>query len=149
MDIIFYKTESANNVVNKVLTDDITLTGQMNGEIDVINPTIRVASNVLIEHNYCYIPDFKRYYYVTRDNIVRKGIHTFYMNVDVLMSFRNEIFDILALLERQESPDYSNPYYDSGYVLDSRETTEKINFTSPFNNGEYVLITIKGGGVNN
>ena len=66
-----------------------------------------------------------------------------FFDVDVLMSFKNDILQLTAVVDKQSEVDVGNEYID-----DSSLVTENImfktvyNFSSGFNDtGEYILIT--------
>ena len=64
--ISLFKTDSENNRVVKVLTDEKQLSGELRNQTSVLNPTIRIESTDNISgYNYCYISEFGRYYYIT------------------------------------------------------------------------------------
>lgn len=90
MNIIFYKTVSPENVIDKVLTDTTTKTGNLQEDTDIIRPSIEFNFNP-VGFNYAYIADFERYYYVR--SIVNTGGSTWRVDfeVDPLMSFKDQI----------------------------------------------------------
>ena len=47
MKIIFYKTTSEYNRVEKVLVAPLEVEGKLRNEVDVINPTIELTTDVL------------------------------------------------------------------------------------------------------
>ena len=52
--------------------------------------------------NYAYIPEFNRYYFINDIISVRKNIWQLVMNVDVLMSYKDEILNLDAFVTRNE-----------------------------------------------
>ena len=52
--------------------------------------------------NYAYIPEFNRYYFINDIISVRKNIWQLIMNVDVLMSYKDEILKLDAFVTRNE-----------------------------------------------
>lgn len=91
MQIDFYKTKTESTALNKVLTDNFSITGSLRDECDILNPIIEFNfDNRLLSHNYAYIPAFNRYYYITGVKVVGKLV-TLKMHVDVLMSHKDEI----------------------------------------------------------
>lgn len=142
MEIKFYKTTSENNRLDKILTDEKIIQGSCRDSIQVTNPVITIKGYVK-DYNYCYIEAFKRYYYVEATTMVG-GLTTMVLTVDVLTSFKDKIRLLESLLEKQESS-HNNPYWNDGYVVDQRPTMDKIPFQNNFDDGEFILITIKGG----
>lgn len=143
MNIIFYKTESENNRVDKILTDEYSMDGNMRDEINITNPIVTFMSNV-IDFNYCYIPLLNRYYYVDSVVALRHSYYMVRLSCDVLMTYKDSIKNMMALIERQENT--NNPYINKDYVVESREEVKSYKFENNFDNdGEYILITVRGG----
>ena len=91
MEIRLYKNTSEDRQINKNLMDEIVLTGSIRDDsVDIMDPIITVNSNIAyIDYNYCYIPDFHRYYFFSAPpTIVRTGVFQLLLHVDVLMSFK-------------------------------------------------------------
>ena len=65
----------------------------------------------IVTCNYVYIPDFNRHYFVNDITIVRNNLYRLSLHVDVLMSYKNEISNVNALVSRNEF-DYDPDIYD-------------------------------------
>lgn len=61
-------------------------TGTIRGDASEDNMEFDVAGDV-IDQNYCYIPTFRRFYWITERNVYRTGITTLTLTSDPLMSF--------------------------------------------------------------
>ena len=80
--------------------------------IDLVNPRILVTSDCPINCNYCYIPDFARYYYTTVE-VVRAGLYLLSMHCDVLTSHIVDIKSAKAVASRTKEAgetDNINPF---------------------------------------
>ena len=69
MDIKFYKNKSAPNIIPKALEYKFTAGATLKNNTSVMNPIITVnlsEYNLVIQTNYIYITNFKRYYYIGR-----------------------------------------------------------------------------------
>lgn len=146
MNIYFYNNNSENNVLNKSLSNEYLLTGFLRDSSDIRNPTIKVNTNDnIIGYNYCYIPKFNRYYFITDITIVRTGIYDITLKCDVLMSFRNEILESYAIIN-STTTDKTNKYLSSDiYKSLVKDFTSVIQFPSGLlDSGEYILITAGG-----
>lgn len=75
-------------------------------EIDVVDSTpddvVYAIINRLTGCNYAYIPDFNRYYFITDIISIRNNIWRLNMQVDVLMSYKNQIKQLNAFVNRNE-----------------------------------------------
>lgn len=69
----------------------------------IFNPTIQISTDVsIIEYTYCYIEDFKRYYFITNIVAIRNGLWSLSLSEDVLMSFKEDILNQTCIVARNE-----------------------------------------------
>lgn len=71
----------------------------------IVDNDVPVTIYDIIENfdcNYAYIPAFKRYYYITNIVSESNSLWRLYMEVDVLMSFKDKIFNTKAFIGRNE-----------------------------------------------
>lgn len=129
-EIIFYQNNAESIVVDKqpYLIEVMRLTGTLRNSTSIINPTIMVDidlnRNVVINNevfvvsngnrviysmeealfvaNYCYIPKFNRYYYITDIVSVRSDLWSISMSIDVLTSYLDSILEQEMLISRNE-----------------------------------------------
>lgn len=146
--ITLYKTQSENRKVTKTLYDGVQLTGNLREESDIVHPVILIEGNY-IGHNYCYISEWGRYYYIRDVELVRTNLIRLTLEVDVLMSFKDSIKKESAILDKQARILDANMYIDDGdWVIQNNEFIQIKNFPNGFNNeGEFILI-VAGGGLN-
>lgn len=143
MEVRFYNNMSDSRKINKELIAGDICEGQLRDSVSIMNPVVRVESDGIIRYNYAYIPEFQRYYTITDRTCVREDIWDITMEVDVLMSFRNDIINLQAIVDKQSSSAIGDEYIDDGsLVADNVMFTTVYPFTSGFNStGEYILIT--------
>lgn len=146
MEIKLYKTSSPRKKLVKDLTDGITLTGTLRGQSSVMSPSLQIQDIAVIGYNYCYIPDFGRWYYINDINALRANLFELSLGIDVLMTYAAEIRNNTAIIDRTESGTTANVYIDNGtFVNTSKLETETYNFSGGFNDTpEYILITAGG-----
>lgn len=97
------------------------------------------------QYNYCYIPEFKRYYYINDIISFRNNFWEIHCRVDVLMSFKDSILSSYAILDESTKTGVNN--YLSNDVWNSmvKDKTTIIQFQKGLSeNGEYILITAGG-----
>lgn len=137
MVITLYKNSSDNNVIDKVLTDPLIIEGHLRDSSNIETPNINLQGTVK-DYNYCYIPNFYRYYYI--ENITLQGkITVISCEVDVLMTYKDDIRNSYGLMTKGIN---FNPYYDGGYQNENRDTYRQFNFQNPFNaEGNIILVT--------
>lgn len=130
MDIIFYKSTNEVNSFPKSLTDGVTISGSLRSECDILNPVIEFTGiGVDIPYNYCYIPTFKRYYFITEARSIRNDIVRLSMHVDVLQSWVNDILKQECIIARQEYS-FNNNIEDNMTPLEHRVSYDYANLYS-------------------
>lgn len=128
MNIDLYKTSDNNNVVNKTLTNQISRNCEIIEMTNILQPVLKIKG--LYNHNYCYIPFFSRYYYIT-DISYHNGISYLYLRVDVLMTYKEEIKNLECLVIRQENT-YNNNLPDNNLLKQIRKQEEQKVLSSVF-----------------
>lgn len=143
MEVIFYYNTSDSRVINKNLIEGETFTGDPQNIVDIMSPEIRFDDAGVMKFNYAYIPDFQRYYLVNNITSYREGIWDISFSVDVLMSFRNHILQLPAIVDKQSNEVNGDEYIDDGsLVSDNLMFTTVYNFPDGFNDTpEIILIT--------
>lgn len=150
MKITFYKCSAENKRVDKTnyLTGLYTIEGSFRDSSDVIDPVVTIEHDdfAFQLYNYCYIYKFKRYYYITEIKSIRTGLWQISLHCDVLYTWRAELANELAILEKSSNLGDSNPYLDDGtFVMDSRKNVKVVPFPTPLNEeGNYILICAGG-----
>lgn len=101
MDIILYNNTDDNRKLNKTLTAIKTISARLKDDTDIMHPVIELdAANLPPTANYCYIADFKRYYYINQQGIKIGRDLTLTLSVDVLMSFKDVISNSVVVARR-------------------------------------------------
>lgn len=146
MEIKLYKTSSPRKKLVKDLTDEITLVGTLRAQSSVMSPTFTVQDTSVVGYNYCYIPDFGRWYYINGIDALRANLYELSLGIDVLMTYAADIRNNTAIIDRTQNGTSANVYIDNGtFVNTSKLETDTYNFTNGFNdNPEYILITAGG-----
>ena len=144
--ISLFKTASENNRVVKDLTDEKQLSGELRNQTSVLNPKIRIESAENIAgYNYCYIPEFGRYYYIVDITSVRTRVWEVSMRCDVLMSYKDEIKGLNAILDNTQENGLNNYLASSNWVnLVKTKTDIKVFPSGLSEQSEFILITAGG-----
>lgn len=133
MNIFFYTSSAEPNSFPKVLGDAIRYQGELRDECDILNPVLTIEGlNPDTTFNYCYIPDFKRYYFITESSVVRTGLMELVLHVDVLQSWSGQILEQEGVILRNE------------YDFNSMITDELVNIF-PDNTGEIIKFARSSG----
>ena len=146
MEIKLFKTSSPREKLVKELTDGITLVGTLRAQSSVMAPTFTVQDTTVIGYNYCYIPDFGRYYYINGINALRANLFELSLGIDVLMTYAEAIRKNYAIVDKVQSFGAAYNYINDGsFINTNRMNQEIMNFSGGFNeNGEFILITAGG-----
>lgn len=150
--VTFYNNASNNHVFNPALTQLAQFDVYFKDQIDVENPDIYVQSDAsIINANYCYIPQFGRYYHCKAVGDVNQTIH-FICQSDPLVSFKTGILACPAVISR-------NPWHYDKYLHDNKMPIESRTVRSSFkfpnteifngNSNCYILTTLGPGGTVN
>lgn len=104
-DINLYQSSAEVNRVDKTdyLTSVGTLSGALREECSIIAPSITFRLTTVPTFNYVYIAAFGRYYYVTGITSVSKDIWRMALSCDVLMTWKDDIRALTAVIARQEN----------------------------------------------
>ena len=112
------------------------------GNMDIQSPIISLqldSFTEVINFNYIYIPELRRYYYVENSTIREDGFVQIQCRVDVLKSFKTDILASTQYVERQENKcSYQVP--DNGYTIKSNRNLTIKNFGSEIINPNYDFI---------
>jgi hypothetical protein len=143
MEIKLYYNSSDNRCIKKNITNEFSITGTLRESTSIVNPEITVVSSDPLRYNYCYISAFQRYYYINNVVSEKNGVWKLIMEVDPLMSFKNDILALKVVVSKQSSLTNGDEYIDDGsLVTDNLMFKTVYNFANGFNNNsEYILIT--------
>lgn len=147
MNIILFNSNADPIVVDKTefLSNRLELNGTLRGSANLLYPVIDIEADY-INHNYCYIEEFNRYYYISDITNIRNNLWRLNLSVDVLYSYKNNILNTNAWIGRSASN------YDS-YIKDPLEpftwqrfsTTDNlflINELSIHNGGCFYIVAV-------
>lgn len=140
MNIVLYQNSSENNAINKNLTELETLFGSLREESSIINPVINIAhiDEYISSMNYAYIPEFNRYYFITDVESVRAGLWRVSFHVDVLYTYREQIKNNNAIIERNEI-EYDLKLNDGLFKTQQNPRIAQFMFPAGFDTWNYVL----------
>lgn len=137
------------------ISDDIHLDASFNivtseddnvVDVSLINIITKEEKTILATKiNYVYIEEFDRYYFVEDMIVVRNDLYQLNLRVDVLMSFKNDILDLSALVLRNEN-DYNLEIDDPMCRFESNVNTEITTIANDLfsdnEDNQYVVTTV-------
>ena len=134
-------------MIDKPLTNGVEIEGALREQTSILNPMFTIRTAIIPSYNYCFIPSFNRYYFITDIESVNNELVKIECKVDVLKSYATDIKQSLAKSKQAIS---NNPYYDKIEIGQEVRTTQQIiNFpNTPFDEiGSIILVAINGTGV--
>ena len=145
MNLTLYVNNSEKNKIGKNLTNDFLLSGTLRDATNIINPVILIELNEIGNYNYCYIPNFNRYYFITDITVIRTGLFAISLMVDVLESFKTNIKNLSVIILNTQNVGTNNYLPSQVFCNNVKSRTDIINFPNGLNDsGEFILITAGG-----
>lgn len=145
MYINLYNSSSPSNYVNKHITQVASLEGTLREPTSIIDPVIVIERDTPMGFNYVHIPVFNRYYFVTGISSETNNLVAISMHVDVLMTYKEQILQMEAVIKRQENS--YNLYLDDGIFKAYQNPKHKLlSFPNGFTDFSYILALAGNGG---
>lgn len=144
MNIDFYQNKSDDRVVSKSLDSVSTLSScEIKEDCSILNPVFLVSGSVssFADVNYCYVPDFLRYYYITDIKTAGNGMTEISCRVDVLMSFSAAFLERDAIVARNQN-EFNLMLDDSEFRLYANPHIITNAFNSGFSDPTYIITTL-------
>lgn len=141
MIIRMYNNSSDSNILDKTLNNMVEYPVKIKGTIDILRPTIQMQIKEKFIYNYCYIPDFNRYYYIDSIEVFPNNLYELRLKCDVLMSFKDSIIGSIGILKRK----VYNGYIESGISEVKKEVKiYNSDVTIDIEKRNTIMVTIGG-----
>lgn len=152
MKIEVYKSTADNRVVDKSNFMTIIFSNDncvLKKDTSIMN--IELSFSVTIEQinklkncNYVYVQELESYYYINDIRFEKGNICTLICSEDVLMTYKNEIYLLDCIIERQEN-NFNTYLDDPEYKVYNYRRIQTLEFPNGFdkNNCQFIL-TIAG-----
>lgn len=145
MQITLYKTPSTSNTIGKTLESETPIANVLlKDKTDIKNPVLKLKSDdSIFGFNYCYIPNFKRFYFINNIRVFPNSIYELDLSVDVLETFKADILKSKGFVNRQTE---FNSYYNRDYTSEVRKEIDiyKSETTLKIDSKNMVLVTVGG-----
>lgn len=143
MNITLYSTPSEYNRLSKALISPLSKVGNLTNDCNLKTPLLELAfDSSILAKNYCYIPDFARYYFIESMEISNKTIAVS-LRCDVLMSFKNDILSSNGRITR--SGNMGNKYIIDEMVTSGNHfTTQVRKLGNGFSKADNYIMTVGG-----
>ena len=149
MTVTFYSVSDDARVLNKTLGDAVaTLSAvEIFGECSIMDPVLKLVYDAdLLDANYCYISDWKRYYYIENYDLSNGREMYVRMHEDVLMSNATAIGELECTIVRTAQNGKANLYLDDGkFKVLNYPRIQTKKFPNSLNKTLSYVLTIAGG----
>ena len=155
MNVTFFRFDKRRNSMAIPLpSSGIDTTAQINdARTSLLAPILRIAARTsndplgmpnLITLNYCYIPNFQRYYFITNWSYGSDNTWSASCEVDVLATYANVIRTSPCYIERAEDIELLNDnvadhFYPAEIGITYQETTLNLGWSNNPSNGCFVI----------
>jgi len=157
LNVTFYRLDKRRNSLAVPLpSSGIAANVQINdSNTSILSPVLRIAAKVnpleplgmpnLITLNYCYIPDFRRYYFITDWRYGSDNCWTASCEVDVLTSYEYDIKRSPCFIERAEPVEMINHeiadrFYPSSLIFETYYSSVELGgWTNDPEHGGFVI----------
>lgn len=112
MNLTLYKTTNADNVINKVKTDDYAVVINLKKDTNWLTPEILLASIAGVDfkdYNYCHLDVVNKFYFIRSIESMGNRISKLICECDYLETYKADILASNAAFRKQvESGDYGS-----------------------------------------
>ena len=94
MELNLYKCSDGDNVINKTLTEKLTININLKRDVDIINPVLILRGNaslVIQGFNYCRIPALNRNYFIRDITNISADLWSVNCECDVIETYKADI----------------------------------------------------------
>lgn len=145
MILNLYKTNDSDNVINKTITNKLTININLKRDIDVISPRLIIRDTQAINinaFNYCQIEELNRFYFIRSINNMGGNLWEVICECDVLETYKAYIISSRARYYRNIR---NGDYYQGTIDTSSLKTISKHISNKGFEEGTALILTTIGG----
>ena len=153
MQIVLWSFDKKKNSTKIPPTAGVTMTGELKDKFTLTGLEVKLNFGALAyapTYNYCYIPNLRRYYFIT-DWYYDSGLWYAVCAVDVLASFKTDIGNSKQYVERAYSS-YNPDIIDTAYLTQLADITRTYDTLTPttfwgasaWGNGGTVVLGVVG-----
>ena len=143
MELNLYKCSDGDNVINKTLTEKLTINITLKRGIDISSPVLILRDSETLNikgFNYCVIPDLGRSYFIRNIANISANLWQVSCECDVVETYKADILSSVARYRRQiKQGDYLEVAIDSTYL---KTITKHLSNVSVDGESSIVLSTV-------
>lgn len=118
-------------------------TASKDNPIIIIQMSNEVALPFLKDKNYCYIKELNSYYFIRQVDMMSAKREAYHLDLDVLMTNRNEIRNMRCIIRRQSSR-YDNYLIDEQIKIKENKQIEVHNFPTGLTGHDTYILAVAG-----
>lgn len=141
MKVEFYKTTDNARTVNKTLQLNKTINIIFRQAVDEQAPLIIMNKSNVTGSNYVYIPDFNRYYFISKIENYTASLVRIYLTTDLLMTYKDIILNSPVQITATEKPSYLSGSLPTQATISKRVVKSDVTLD---NKNSMILTTIGG-----
>lgn len=142
MNLVFYKTNDGDNVINKTLTNPLTVPIKAKRDFNIYSPVIDLLDGGmnLRQYNYCIITELSRCYFIDNVEIISNDILRFSLKLDVLETYKTDILNSdTRFLRAIKSGDYGKFTINESHIKTITKHSSDVTIDTT---GHLVLTTL-------
>lgn len=126
MIVTLYSSNEEVKSFPKSLSNGVDLAGNLRDECDIIDPVISIVGMKPNDtFNYCYIPEFSRYYFITGKKVITTSVVEISLHEDVLQTWSQYILQQEGVVLRNEF-EYDSMLIDENVLIKDSNTLIKV-----------------------
>lgn len=146
MQLVLYKLQSADNVINKTFVEPLPMTINLRRGVDIVSPVLRIAyapTDSPNKYNYCHILELERFYFIRSMQAITNTIWELALECDVIESYKVDILSSNARYNRNiRTGDYQKVSLGENIKTDVALFESGVSLVE----GNTMIMTTVGGG---
>ena len=144
MELNLYKCSDGDNVINKTLTDKLTVNINLKRDVNISSPQIILLNDngaFFNQYNYAEIPELGRFYFIDSVTSLNNKMESLALRCDVLETYKADVLASKARFMRGlKTGDYIAANIDYSVI----KTITKIESNSGFTGNPTMILTSVG-----
>lgn len=144
MELNLYKCSDGDNVINKTLTEKLTINITLKRDVNITAPQIILMNDngaFFNQYNYAEIPDLGRFYFIDSVTSLNNKMESLALRCDVLETYKADVLASKARFMRGlKTGDYIAANIDYSVI----KTITKIESNSGFTGNTTMILTSVG-----
>ena len=144
MELNLYKCSDGDNVINKTLTEKLSINITLKRDVNITAPQIILLNDngaFFNQFNYAEIPELQRFYFIDSVTSLNNKMESLALRCDVLETYKADVLASKArFMRRLKTGDYISANIDYSVI----KTITKIESNSGFTGNPTMILTSVG-----